>query len=455
VAYETIDPTTEERLETFPEPGDVEVERALGRAWDAFVRWRDLPLARRVEPLQRAAALLEANAAAHALRMAQEMGKPVTEGEAEVQKCAWGCRYYAEHAEEFLAPERRVSGSADGDVRFEPLGPVLAIMPWNFPYWQVFRFGAPALAAGNAVLLKHAPNTPRCALAIESLLLEAGFPPGLVQSVFLSNDQAARVLADRRVRGVTLTGSTRAGREVASSAGRALKPMVMELGGSDPFLVFADADLSEAAEVGVTARCANAGQSCIAAKRFLVEESAFEPFVERFVGRMRARVVGDPRQRSTQVGPLARRDLRETLARQVEASVRAGARVLLGGRVPPVRGFFYPPTVLDRIPAGSPAAEEELFGPVATVAAFRTEEEALGLANGTAYGLGASLWTSDPARVGRLVPRIEAGTVAVNGQVKSDPRLPFGGVKDSGFGRELGVEGIREFTNRKAVWVRR
>jgi succinate-semialdehyde dehydrogenase/glutarate-semialdehyde dehydrogenase len=338
-------------------------------------------------------------------------------------------------------------------VRPEPLGPILAIMPWNFPLWQVFRFAAPALAVGNVGLLKHAPSTPGCALAIEKLLAEAGAPEGVFQSLFLSNEQAARVIEHDAVRGVTLTGSTRAGREVASAAGRALKPLVLELGGSDPFLVFADADLREATRVGVTSRCLNSGQSCIAAKRFLVERSVLDRFLEGFVAAMEAKPVGDPTASGVEIGPLARADLRDRLARQVEAALDQGARALCGGRVPEGEGFFYPPTVLTGLAPDTPAAQEELFGPVAVVYPFETEQQALEIANGTPYGLGASLWTSDRRRMERLIPEITAGSVFVNGLVKSDPRLPFGGVKDSGFGRELAREGLLEFTNIKTVWI--
>jgi succinate-semialdehyde dehydrogenase/glutarate-semialdehyde dehydrogenase len=452
MAYRTVDPTSGELLETFAGTTDAELERALDRAARAFEGWRHESVARRSSVLERAAQLLDAHAADHAELMATEMGKPVAQGEAESRKCASGCRWVAENAEAVLACEPRPSDAAGSFVSPEPLGPLLAIMPWNFPYWQVFRFGAAALAAGNAILLKHAPSTPRCAERIERLLAEAGLPAGVLQNVRLSNEQAARAIADPRVRGVTLTGSTRAGREVAATAGRHLKKMVLELGGSDPFVVFADADLGRAASTAVEARCVNSGQSCIAAKRLLVERPVLGEFRERFVAGMRGKRVGNPRSRETEIGPLARADLRDTLARQVEDTVAAGARVLCGGTLPAGAGFFYPPTVLDHVPPGSPASCEELFGPVAALFPFDGEDEALALANCTAYGLGAALWTADRARARRLVPRLEAGMVFVNGLVKSDPRLPVGGVKDSGFGRELSREGLLEFTNVKTVW---
>jgi succinate-semialdehyde dehydrogenase/glutarate-semialdehyde dehydrogenase len=452
--YEGVDPATEDPLWSFPCADDAEVERAVAGAYGAYERWRASPPRERGAALRAVADILERDAGRHATTMATEMGKPIGEGEAEARKCAWACRYFAGEAERLLAPTPRESDGSRAVVRREPLGPILAVMPWNFPFWQVFRFAAPALVLGNTALLKPAPSTPECGREVERVFREAGIPEGVLATVFLSDSQVARVVADPRVRGVTLTGSTRAGREVAAAAGRHLKPMVMELGGSDPFLVFADADIDEAARTGVAARCLNSGQSCIAAKRFLVERPVLDRFTTALVEGMAARRLGDPRHAGTQVGPLARRDLRETLARQVDRSAALGARVLLGGRAPDRRGFFYLPTVLAEVHPHSPAATEELFGPVAAIFPFDDEEEALRLANGTPYGLGASFWTSDAARRDRLVPRIEAGSVFVNGLVKSDPRLPFGGVKDSGFGRELGAEGLDSFANLKTVWTR-
>jgi succinate-semialdehyde dehydrogenase/glutarate-semialdehyde dehydrogenase len=451
--YRTVNPTSGEPVVSYPTAREDEIERALARAVGAFAVWRATPLEHRARLLARAADLLDAATEEIAALMALEMGKPMAEGRAEAGKCAWGCRYYAEQAAAFLADEDRPSDGSRAVVRSDPLGPILAIMPWNFPFWQFFRFAAPALAAGNVVLLKHAPNTPGCARRIERLLRDAEPPAEIVQNLFLDNEQAARVLADPRVAGVTLTGSTRAGRDVAAVAGRQLKPMVMELGGSDAFIVFEDAALERAVEVGVASRCLNNGQSCIAAKRFLVQAAVFDRFHDAFAERMQARTMGDPTDPAVQLGPLARHDLRDRLARQVEGSVAGGARVSCGGRAPGRTGFFYPPTVLVEAPPGTPAAEEELFGPVATLWRFDGEDEALARANGTPYGLAASLWTADPARVARLVPRLEAGSVFVNGLVKSDPRLPFGGIKQSGFGRELGREGLLEFVNRKVLWI--
>jgi succinate-semialdehyde dehydrogenase/glutarate-semialdehyde dehydrogenase len=451
--YESVDPTTGFTLGSYPTATPAEVEAALAGAWSAFERARrEVPEAR-VPRLLTLAALFDTHATGLARTAAEEMGKPLAQGEAEVKKCAAACRWLAEAGPGLLAPERRATDGREAWVRFDPLGPLLALMPWNFPFWQVIRFAGPALLAGNTVLLKHAPCTPACALALERLVREAGFEPGAFTSLFLTNEQAASVIADPRVRGVTLTGSTRAGREVAATAGRALKPFVLELGGSDAFVVFADAPLEATVDAAVLARCQNAGQSCIAAKRFFVERPLFTRFRDLLAKRLAALVVGPPTDPATQVGPMARRDLRDQLAAQVAASVALGARALVGGHAPPGPGAVYPPTLLVDVPPEAPAAREELFGPVAVLEAFDGEEQALALANGTPYGLGASLWTADLDRAKRLIPRLEAGSVFVNGIVKSDPRLPFGGVKDSGVGRELGVEGLRAFTNVKTVWI--
>jgi len=453
VNYRTLDPASGRLVESYPATRDADVAEALDRTQAASTCWRDVALEDRARRVRLVGEALEAQSESLARLMALEMGKPLAEGEAEARKCAWACRHFADRAAEYLEPRPRESDGASAAVRYEALGPILAIMPWNFPLWQFFRFAAPALLVGNVILLKHAPNTPACALRIESLLRDSGFPHDAVQNLFLSNEQVARAIADRRVRGVTFTGSTQGGRQVAAVAGSHLKTMVMELGGSDPFLVFADADIDRAVEQGVAARCLNNGQSCIAAKRFLIERGVFERFREEFVERMRSRVLGNPADRAVELGPLAREDLREKLADQVAASVAAGARALCGATVPERDGFFYPATVLDDIPPGAPAARQELFGPVAALWEFASEEEAVALANDSDYGLGASLWTGDADRAARIGPRLEAGSVFVNGIVKSDPRLPFGGIKDSGFGRELGREGMLEFTNRKTVWT--
>jgi succinate-semialdehyde dehydrogenase/glutarate-semialdehyde dehydrogenase len=453
VAIASRNPATGELLEAFEATPPAEIERVLARAAGAFDDWRRRRFAERAGVLREAARRLRAEKAEHARTMALEMGKPVAQGEEEIEKCAWACEFFAQHGEAFMAEEPRTTEAARSYVRFDPLGPVLAVMPWNFPFWQVFRFAAPALMAGNVGLLKHASNVPRCALAIPALLRAAGAPEGVFQTVLVGPDAVSGIIADRRVAAVTLTGSDAAGRRVAESAGRALKKTVMELGGSDPFIVLADADIDAAASTAATARLVNSGQSCIAAKRFIVIEGVADAFTERFVAAMRARRVGDPLDRATQVGPQARHDLRDQLHRQVDASVARGARLLLGGRVPDGPGAYYPPTVLAGVGRGMPAFDEETFGPAAAVIRTRDESEAIALANDSAYGLGASLWTTDRARAERLAAEIQAGVVVVNGQVRSDPRMPFGGVKDSGWGRELSELGMREFVNVKSVIV--
>ncbi|RKZ17510.1 NAD-dependent succinate-semialdehyde dehydrogenase [bacterium] len=453
MAYETINPATGELIESFASATGEEIDAALDTASARFAQWRLTTLAERAALMRNAATVLEERAADWARIMALEMGKPVSEGEAEARKCAWVCRYYADEAEGFLTPEPRESDGSAAWVRYDPLGPILAIMPWNFPFWQVFRFAAPALMAGNVGLLKHASNVPQCALAIEEVFTQAGFPEGCFRSLLVGSNAVAPIIADDRIVGVTLTGSNAAGEQVAAAGGRAMKKMVMELGGSDPFIVLEDADVAAAAAVAVQGRCLNTGQSCIAAKRFIVHEAVHDQFVQAFVAGMAARRMGDPMQPDVNVGPMARVDLRDELADQVQRSVAAGARVALGGEVPDKPGAWYPPTVLVDVRPGMAVADEETFGPVAAVMRVGSEEEALEIANSTEFGLGASLWTGDPERAQRLVPEIQAGAVFVNGMVKSDPRLPFGGVKKSGFGRELSREGIREWVNTKAVWV--
>jgi succinate-semialdehyde dehydrogenase / glutarate-semialdehyde dehydrogenase len=450
--YRAVNPATEEEIASYPLEADAAIARALDGASTAFSSHSRAPVAERARVVLAVARALDERVAELARLMALEMGKPLAQGEAEIRKCARGCRYFAENGAGLLAPQRRESDGSEAWVVAEPLGPILAIMPWNFPFWQFFRFAAPALVAGNTVLLKHAPGTPGCGRAIEALLREAGAPEGLVRNLYLSNEQAARVVADDRVRGVSLTGSTAAGRAVAEVAGRHVKHVVLELGGSDPFVVLDDADLERVVPRAVEARCQNSGQSCIAAKRFLVHESRLSEFRERFVAAMSAQVVGDPLDPGVQIGPLARADLRERLERQVQALVDSGAELLCGGTRPRRRGWYYPPTVLARVPRAAPA-DEELFGPVAMLGSFGSEDEAVELANATRFGLGASIWTADVDRARRLVPSIRAGSVFVNGLVKSDPGLPFGGTGDSGLGRELGREGIHEFVHLKTVWI--
>lgn len=451
--YRSLNPATEETVAEFPTATDREVESALASADAVFRAWRRSSFAERRAVNERLADLLDAEADDLAALMALEMGKPLAQGVAEAQKCAWVARHYAETAEESLRPRHYPSDGSDAYVRYDPIGPILAVMPWNFPLWQVIRVSAPNFVTGNPMVLKHAPSVPQCALRIVELYREAGAPEGLIQNLFLTNEQAASCIADRRIRGVTLTGSSRAGSEVAAVAGRHLKPMVAELGGSDPFIVFEDCDVEEAATAGAGARLINSGQSCIAAKRFLVQRTVLDSFLSVFEAQFRATAVGDPLAPETAVGPLAREDLRDRLEEQVARSLGAGTELLFRGTAPE-RGFFSATGILAAPPAEAPAASEELFGPVATVVPFADEDEAVEIANRTNYGLGSSLWTSNAQRAERLVPRIESGAVFVNGITKSDPRVPFGGTKDSGFGRELGPDGLIEFTNRKTVWIR-
>jgi len=453
VSLHSVNPATGAVLETFQETSPTELDRIIARADAASREWRVLPVAARAERLRATGRILRERKDAYARTMALEMGKPLAQGVAEAEKCAWVCDYYADQAAAMLADQPRQTDATRSYVRFEAIGPVLAIMPWNFPFWQVFRFAAPALAAGNAGILKHAPNVSRCALEIEQAFQDAALPEGLFRSVFLSNEAAAGVIADQRVRAVTLTGSDRAGSQVAERAGRHLKKTVLELGGSDPFIVLEDADLARAAQIAAEARLQNSGQSCIAAKRFIVVEPIAQDFIERFTAEMGARRVGDPLDPAISIGPQARLDLRENLHRQVRESVQRGAQVVLGGQLPRGPGAFYPPTVLTAVQPGMPAFDEETFGPVAAVVRAKDEADAIRIANASQYGLGASVWTADRARGERVARAIEAGSVFVNALVKSDPRLPFGGVKRSGFGRELSEYGLREFVNIKTVWV--
>jgi succinate-semialdehyde dehydrogenase / glutarate-semialdehyde dehydrogenase len=449
----SINPTTGEVVETFAETSKRQLETILEQSDRAFQDWRRRPWSERARLLRAAAGVLRQKKVRYARAMALEMGKPLAQGESEAEKCATVCDYYAEHGAAFLEQQPRDLDGTASFVRFDPIGPVLAIMPWNFPFWQVFRFAAPALAAGNVGLLKHASNVTRCALLIEEVFRDAGFPAGAFRTLVLRNAAVGEVIADTRVRAVTLTGSERAGSEVAQQAGRHLKKSVLELGGSDAFIVLADADLARAARTAADARLINSGQSCIAAKRFIVVEAVADRFEERFVAEMRARVMGDPLAASTEVGPQARIDLRAALHRQVQQSVRRGARLAAGGTIPKGAGAFYPPTVLLNVHPGMPAFDEEVFGPAAAVIRARDEADAVRLANASPYGLGAAVWTEDRARGRRIAAELDVGCVFVNALVRSDPRLPFGGVKRSGYGRELSEFGLREFVNIKSVAV--
>jgi succinate-semialdehyde dehydrogenase / glutarate-semialdehyde dehydrogenase len=454
MAIESVNPATGERLATFTEMGGDAIESILDAAVKAERGWARTSIAERAKPMRKAAALLRERAQEFARLMALEMGKPLKDGVAEVNKCAWACEHNAEHAERYLTPRQESTDANRSFVRFDPLGVVLAVMPWNFPYWQVFRFIAPHLMAGNGGVLKHASSVPQCALSIEKLIQDSGFPRDLFRALLVGSKAVRPIIQDRRIAAVTITGSEAAGRDVAEAAGRGLKPHVMELGGSDAFIVLADADMDQAAKQAAASRTINAGQSCICAKRFIVEAPVYDAFLEKFTAAMKRVRMGDPMDPSSDIGPQARRELRDGLHGQVQQAIQEGARLVLGGEVPPGPGAFYPPTVLADVKPSNIAAREEIFGPVGPVLRAETAEEAVEIANDSRYGLGAALWTKDPAKVEKFLPLIEAGSVFVNEVVKSDPRLPFGGVKSSGYGRELGVEGIRSFTNVKTVWVR-
>jgi len=450
----TINPATGEIVATFDSLTESQLDGKLALAAQAFQSWRHTTFAERAACMRRAADILEAEQDPLARIMTLEMGKPIASARAEAVKSATACRYYAEHAERLLSDELVDTGDALSFIRYQPLGPVLAVMPWNFPFWQVFRFLAPALMAGNVGLLKHASNVPQCALAIHDIVRRAGFPDGVFQTLLIGSEMVRGVIDDVRVMAVTLTGSEQAGRQVASQAGRQIKKCVLELGGSDPFIVMPSADLDAAVRTGVQARVINNGQSCIAAKRFIVDESIAAGFERRFVDAVSALVVGDPMRETTEVGPLATPVILSDLDSQVRRSVAAGARVLTGGYRLERPGNYYAPTVLVDAPSDSPAACEELFGPVAVLMRARGIEEAIRMANHTPYGLGASAWTRDGAEQQRFIEEIDAGMVFLNGMVASDARLPFGGIKASGYGRELAACGIREFVNVKTVVVR-
>ena len=453
MAIESRNPATGEQLASFDPLDASAVEQRIAAAVMAFRAWKQTPLAERARLLRAAADVLEADADAFGHLMTLEMGKLPKPAREEVLKAARGCRYYADHGAAFLAEEDIPTEATRSYIRYEPVGTIFAIMPWNFPFWQVFRFAAPALMAGNVALLKHAPNVPQCALAIEAVFTRAGFPPGVFQALLIEVEQVPAILEDSRVKAVTLTGSDRAGRDVASRAGHALKKTVLELGGSDPFVVTPSADLALAVATAVKSRLFNSGQSCIAAKRFIIVDAIADEFLRKFAEAMGAVKVGDPLDPATELGPLARADLVQALTSQVNDAVSKGARALTGGKPIDGPGCYYPATVLVDVPESARAYREELFGPVATVFRVKDVDEAIALANDTPYGLGATVFTNDPAERDRLVAALDAGLVFVNAMVASDPRVPFGGTKQSGYGRELGPQGIREFTNIKTVWT--
>lgn len=448
----TINPATGETIQTFTPLTTAEIENKLDLADSTFQYYRKSSFKSRADKLLKTATILEDDAQEWAQLMTLEMGKPFQSAVAEVKKCAWVCRFYADNGADFLQDKVVETDASYSYVSYQPLGAILAVMPWNFPFWQVFRFAAPALMAGNIALLKHASNVPQCSLAIATIFKGAGFPKGAFQSLLMESGQVEQVIRDPRVKAVTLTGSELAGQKVASVAGEALKKSVLELGGSDPFIVLEDADIEEAVEVAVTARMLNNGQSCIAAKRFIILEAIAPTFEKMLLEKFQALKIGDPMAEDTDIGPLATPNILKELDQQVQKSVELGAKVLVGGKPIQGKGNFYPPTILTNIPADSPAMTEEFFGPVALLFSVKDVKGAIALANSTSFGLGASVWTKDEKNIELCIRDIEAGAVFINGLVKSDVRLPFGGVKRSGYGRELSVEGIREFVNIKTIW---
>lgn len=449
----SVNPATGQPIQSYELQDAAVVDAALEAAARAQREWRLVPVAERVTLLTRMAQVLRVDKSRYAQMITREMGKPIVEAEAEIEKCAYNCDFYAEHAPSYLADEPVPSNATESVVEFDPLGVVLAIMPWNYPFWQYFRFAAPALAAGNGAILKHANNVPECALAVQEVMEKAGAPKGLAATLLIDNSQVAGIIADDRIAAVTLTGSTEVGAIVAAQAGQALKKQVLELGGSDPFIVLADADLEAAAETAVKARYINVGQSCVNAKRFIVEESVADRFVELFVQKAAGLKIGDPLERDTNIGPMARGNLLTTLHDQVQRSVAEGAELKLGGAPVEGEGFYYPPTVLDHVKPGMVAFVEETFGPVAAIIRAKDANDAIAMANDSEYGLGCAIWSRDVARARELARRIDVGAVFINGMTASDPRYPFGGIKRSGYGRELGVYGIREFVNIKTVWT--
>jgi len=455
MSFKSINPASGQTIKTYEETSQGEVNRIIKEANHAFLKWRRVSFTDRSEKMKKAAKILRTNRDDYAKLMTLEMGKPIKQSELEIDKCAWTCEYFANRADSLLRDEVVTTDASKSYIHFEPLGVILAIMPWNFPFWQVFRCAAPSLMAGNVMVLKHASNVSGCAVAIQGVFRQAGFPEGIFSTLLLSSARVAQLIKSPGISAVTLTGSTTAGRAVASTAGKLLKKTVLELGGSDPYLVLEDAELEAAVETCVTARLGNTGQSCIAAKRFIVVKNVREDFERLLVERMKREKLGDPMDRETTVGPLARLDLRDELHKQVKKSVDKGAKVLLGGKVPKGKGVYYPPTVLGGVKKGMAVYHEETFGPVASIIEAKDEKDAVRIANDTSFGLGAAVFTKDKRRGERIAAReLEAGNCFVNAQVKSDPRLPFGGIKQSGYGRELGVYGIKEFVNVKTVCVR-
>lgn len=447
---QTINPATNEVLKTYILLSESEITEKLQNSEDAFQDWKKTSFAERSELFKKLGLLLKEKKQELAILMTKEMGKPITQAKSEVEKCAWLCDFYAEKAEEFLAPVTKESDGSEAYVRYDPLGVILAVMPWNFPFWQVFRFAVPSLMAGNVGVLKHSSNSFGCGEVMESLFLEAGFPKNVFQNFLISGKQVRQVLENDHVKAATLTGSEAAGSSVAEIAGKNIKKTVLELGGNDPFIVLADADIKMAAKTAVKARTLNSGQSCIAAKRFIIVKEVYEQFVEEFKNEMAMLKMGDPMDEKTDVGCQAREDLAKELEEQVQKSVEKGAKIILGGKR---SGAFYEPTILVDVKEGMPAFDDELFGAVASVIKAENESHAIELANNSEFGLGSSLWTKDTEKAKKIASKIESGSVFINGMVKSDPRLPFGGIKKSGYGRELATNGIHEFVNIKTVWI--
>jgi succinate-semialdehyde dehydrogenase/glutarate-semialdehyde dehydrogenase len=452
---QSVNPANLQTIETHPQMSPSEVNQIIDLAHNSFESWKETSLKHRSNLMMKAADVLRKNKEDYSKLMTLEMGKPISQSRAEVEKCAWVCEYYADNAEIFLTDEIIETDASKSFVTFQPLGIVLAVMPWNFPFWQVFRFASPGLMAGNAGILKHASNVSGCALAIEEVFRESGFPENLFRTILVPSSQMEGVIKNEKIKAVTLTGSVPAGKAVAKTAGSVLKKTVMELGGSDPYIIFEDADLEMATETCVTARLINGGQSCIAAKRFIVVEEVYDSFEKLFVEKMKSRKMGDPFDESNYIGPQASITLRDELHLQVEKSIELGAELLLGGKIPEIDGAWYPPTVLSNVKRGMPAFDEELFGPVAALIKANDEAEAIDIANDSIFGLGAAVFTQDEKRGEKIAKeKLQAGCCFVNAFVKSDPRLPFGGIKESGYGRELSSFGIREFVNIKTIYVK-
>lgn len=453
MSMRAVNPATEEVIATYDELTEDEVYVEIDRSYDAFHEWKQKTFPERRDHMLKAASILRDNRSSYAKILTVEMGKPINQALSEVEKCAWVCEYYAENAERILGREIAETDASESYVQFDPIGVILAVMPWNFPYWQVFRFAAPALMAGNVGLLKHSSNVPMSALAIEEVFTKAGFPPNVFKTLLVGSSMIEKIISHPKVRAATLTGSDGAGRQVASIAGRNLKKTVLELGGSDAFIVLKDADIIQAARTAVSSRIINNGQSCIASKRFIVVKDVIRDFESRFISIVNDLKTGDPMDEQNDVGPIAREDLLLELDKQVQESVKMGARLAAGGRRLGMKGYYYPVTVLTNVKKGMPAYEQETFGPVAAIIQAEDEADAIRIANDTEFGLGANLWTQDTERAKGLAHAIEAGSVFINGMVHSDPRLPFGGIKNSGYGRELAQYGIKEFVNIKTVWI--